>query len=153
LAPETPLLPRCSSLTMPPLLARLSEPLPAMFSCISNCSAELMPAASICSLLKEVIGSDSSASARRMREPVTVTWSRVFIAGVSAVVLASWAWTATGAASATSKAAQRRWTTGVVLAGMQGSPVGDANRRPCSSGLSVAPHPQDATQGHRVTGL
>ena len=58
---------------MPALLARLSEPLLAMLRYISSCSAEVMPCRSISALVIEVIGSACSASARLMREPVTVT--------------------------------------------------------------------------------
>ena len=71
LAPDTPLLPRCSSDTIPPLLARLSDELPAMFICNNNCSAEVIPAASISALLNTVIGKAPSSAVLLMLEPVT----------------------------------------------------------------------------------
>ena len=102
---------------MPALLARLSGPLLATLSCISNCSAEVMPAASIWSLVKEVIGSDCSTSARLMREPVTVTWSRVFT--LLSVLVASDCWAIAGMAIAASRARLRRRIFGIACAGME----------------------------------
>ena len=107
---------------MPALLARLSAPLLATLRFISNCSADVMPAASISSLVKEVIGNDSSMSARLMREPVTVMRSRFLTWPLGGVAGGSACCAIAGRASAASRARQRRLTLGIVRTGMEFPP-------------------------------
>src|SRR5690606_14002258 len=88
---------------MPALADRLSDPLPAMFMYISDCSADEIPWASICAFWITVTGSAASISVRLMREPVTLMRSSVRVASL-AVSAGAVSWAAAVPASASAMA-------------------------------------------------